>query len=179
MAQGKRYSFLKIDPSHDIQDKIIDSLESLRATKKVDERGRQTWGFEVSEPIKEFTDSILQTVCTHLTQQSCQANKVKDSPINDILGERGLEVCPSKMLPKVVRTGDGPDDFVFTDSGHIAIVAPMTHEKVAVRLAANGVRFSTDATIDIAKLDRLVILPDTQFRVAGAFYLMSRPVRRI
>lgn len=81
--------------------------------------------------------------------------------------------------PRVVRTGDGASDYQEARPGSIAIITPMTHEKVPILLAEIGERFSENNFVSAGKQDKVVILPGTKFRLGAPYYLMARPVRNV
>lgn len=80
---------------------------------------------------------------------------------------------------RVVRTGDGNGEYHEARSGSIAIITPITHNKVPIWLAAIGEPFSENKFVEASKKDKLVILPDTKFRLRVPYYLMVRSVRNV
>lgn len=90
-----------------------------------------------------------------------------------------MQVCPIEKGPRVVRTGDGPEDFLFASSDRIAIVTPMTNTKTRIYLAGCEEPFTGDKFVDASKQDHLIIYPKTRFRVGVSYYVMIRTVRRV
>ncbi|KJK73796.1 hypothetical protein H634G_10902 [Metarhizium anisopliae BRIP 53293] len=163
MAQDNLYKVLELELPQSLLDGIIDGLASLHAIKNVDERGRQLWVYDETVQIRRYTDLLLEM----------------DSSIDDIIRDRGLQVCPIEKGPRVVRTGDGPEDFHVASPDRIAIVTPMTHTKTRIYLAGVGEPSTGGKFVDASKHDHLVIHPNTRFRVEVPYYMMIRTVRKV
>ncbi|QLI65529.1 uncharacterized protein G6M90_00g027600 [Metarhizium brunneum] len=162
MAEDNRYQLLELDTPDGLQDNIVKSLV-VHSTKTVDERGRQLWIYDETLPIMIYTSILLK----------------KDASINDVIAKRGLAVCPMEKAARVVRTGDGNGEYHEARSGSIAIITPITHDKVPIWLAAIGEPFSENKFVEASKKDKLVIFPDTKFRLRVPYYLMVRSVRNV
>ena len=70
-AQNDYCIRLELGSSHELCDKIIDSLPSLRQTKTTDaQRGGDVWIYEDTKDIKEFTRIVFSKVCTFIKEQA-------------------------------------------------------------------------------------------------------------
>jgi hypothetical protein len=81
------------------------------------------------------------------------------------------------MGPRVVRTGNGASDYQEARPGYIAIITPITDEKVPILLAEIGKPLPKSSFVRAGKKDKVIILPGTKFRLGAPYYLMARPVR--